>query len=302
MLNTCAALDYGCLHLLDALVLQYSSLKVDHDLQSCHKMLDELISRHGKSSSSLHAEILESIKSQLHQVIVSEDTHQFIDHIVLVANDIYSIIQRANKVPCSVDKTVFTNEDTDEAMLIVRQIVDDLQTMRVKASIPADDIWNQIDSSLIVVSNLIDTILSDSQLPLYNEACGPPRTDISKDSLPPYYTTTDLEEKKPSSDPTSDLDGLISALDRITVSVPRLHDQCFELNDRHRKQMDAANMRAAMDRLASGRLDNQRANTPPSHQVKPVSNMISNSKPSATGRLEDHSLDCQQRQTSTQVM
>lgn len=229
---------------------------------------------------------------------MSKDMQQLVHHLVVVTNSVYTIIQTANNTASTVDKTVFSNQDTDEAMLIVRRIGDDLQGMRAKACTPPDAIWEQIDSSLIVVENLIDTILSDSQLPLYIEACGP-RNEVpgSKESLPPYYTnTTTIEEKPVTSSPIYELDGLISALDRITVSIPRLHDQCFELNERHRNQMDAATMRVTVDRLARGRLNNQRANTPQSQQYKPVSNIL-DQVPKRTTVAAGH-----ERQSSSQVI
>jgi hypothetical protein len=303
--NTCIALDYGCLYLLDALLLQQVSLSGDHDLLSCHKMLNELISKHGTTSSSLHSEIVESIKLQLHNVLRSKDTQVLIDHIVIVANNVYKVVQRAGHSASTLDKSLFTNQDTDEAMLIVQRIADDLQSMRAKAALPPDDnIWEQIDSSLTVVNYLIDTILSDSQLPHYNEACGP-RSDTAG-SLPPYYNNLSTKEKdsldNDDSKRTCELDGLISAVDRLTVSLPRLHDQCFELNERQRNQMDTATMRATIDRLARGRLDNQRANAP-KRQTKSTDEFVSNI--TANNNMEvptsEKFIDCQQPEQSSQV-
>jgi hypothetical protein len=304
ILNTCMALDYSCLYLLDAFTVQYSSLTSDHDLSSCHKMLSELISAHGTTSSSLHSEILESIKLQLQNVLQSKDAQNLVEHIVIVANNVHKIVQTAKQRPSTLDTTQFTNQDTDEAMLIVQRIVENLQSMRAKATqAPADnDIWEQIDSSILVVEHLIDTILCDSQLPHYNDACGP-RSEVTG-LLPPYYNNTSIKTKDPfdtdDSKRTYDLDGLISALDRITTSVPRLHDQCFELSERQRNQMDAAAMRATVDRLARGRLDNQRANTP-RHRTKSTNDMVPNSL--ATNVADDFTseklVDCQPR--SSQV-
>ncbi|KAI9289720.1 hypothetical protein BC943DRAFT_334035 [Umbelopsis sp. AD052] len=226
-------------------------------------MLSDLISAHGTTSSSLHSEILESIKLQLQNVLQSKDAQKLVEHIVIIANHVYNTIQTSRQRPSPLDTTQFTNQDTDEAMLIVQRIVEDLQSMRTNAD---DNLWEQIDSSIVVVEHLIDTILCDSQLPHYNDACGPRSTGL----LPPYYNNESIKTKDTDdSKRTYELDDLISAFDRITTSVPRLQDQCFELSEQQRNQMDVATMQATVDRLARGRLDNQRANTP-KHRTKPT--------------------------------
>ncbi|CAM0136440.1 unnamed protein product [Umbelopsis sp. WA50703] len=229
---------------------------VDHDLRNCHKMLSELISRHSKAS--LHNDILDSIKVQLKSVIKSQDTQALIDHIVTVAINIQQVIKQADKTQCSKNACQFTNEDTDEAMMVVKQITDDLKCLRSQTCTLLGDVWEKIDTSLNAIDNLIDTIMSDSQLPLYDEAC----ETTSNDKLPCYYTHANLDDKSTSDRALCDLDGLFSALDRITVSVPRLHDQCFEMNEQQRREMDVSTITATLDRLNRGRFNDQRATTP----------------------------------------
>ncbi|KAJ2960445.1 hypothetical protein NQZ79_g4239 [Umbelopsis isabellina] len=258
ILDTCSALDLSCLYLLDAFVLRYSTLTVDHDLRNCHKMLSELISRHSKSR--MHNEILDSIQVQLKSVIKSKDTQALIDHLVTVAINIQHVLRQADTAISRQKSCQFTNEDTDEAMMVVKQITEDLKSLRMKDSTLSGDVWSKIDTSLNAIDNLIDNILSDSQLPLYDEACEATNQD---DKLPSYYTNSaNLDDKSSSDRELYDLDGLFSALDRITISVPRFHDQCFEMNDEQQGVLDASTITATLDRLNRGRLNDQRADIP----------------------------------------
>lgn len=221
-------------------------------------MLSELISRHGKCS--MHNEILGSIQVQLTSVIKSKDTQALIDHLVTIAINVQQVLQQADKAISRKNSCQFTNEDTDEAMMVVKQITDDLKCLRTKDSALSGEVWDKIDISLNAIDNLIDTILSDSQLPLYDEACEASNQD---DKLPSYYTNAgNLDDKSSSDRELYDLEGLFSALDRITISVPRLHDQCFEMNEEQQNVMDTSTITATLERLNRGRLNDQRADTP----------------------------------------
>ncbi|RUS26726.1 hypothetical protein BC938DRAFT_484202 [Jimgerdemannia flammicorona] len=90
-------------------------------------------------------------------------------------------------------------------------------------------------------------------------------TDTTK---PPEYTTSHLLRNTStrinvnSEKMQRDLDNVLEAIERLTRVAPRMNDQRVELTDRQARDMAAAAVYNAVQRLSKGRLEDQRATTP----------------------------------------
>ncbi|RUS13739.1 hypothetical protein BC937DRAFT_94845 [Endogone sp. FLAS-F59071] len=99
-------------------------------------------------------------------------------------------------------------------------------------------------------TDTIDTIdtVTDSKLPLY--------TKSSVHRSVSSRTVVDNEKMR------RDLDNVLSAIERLTRVAPRMNDQRVELTERQARDMAAAAVYNAVQRLSRGRLEDQRAEAP----------------------------------------
>lgn len=119
-------------------------------------------------------------------------------------------------------------------------------------------IWNEIDRLMEIVASLCRDRSNTDPPPSYsNDSYDFDEKGKLTNIDPPKYSSLNIrvDNKKTQ----RDLENVISAIDRVYDVAPQLNDQRVELSNRQKRELTAATLSTAIQKLSRGRLEEQRA-------------------------------------------
>jgi hypothetical protein len=118
--------------------------------------------------------------------------------------------------------------------------------------------WNEIDRLMEIVASLCRDRSNIDPPPKYSYNSEENGSSLTE---PPKYSSisTNKINKMDSEKTKVDLENVISAIERVYYVAPQLNNQRVELNSRQKKELTAAALSSAIQKLSRGRYEEQRA-------------------------------------------
>ncbi|CAG8614635.1 1076_t:CDS:2, partial [Paraglomus occultum] len=166
-------------------------------------------------------------------------------------------------------------------------------------NLPAErlDTWNEIDRLMDLIARLCRERSINEPPPRYSVAID--EKDRAFHIDPPKYSSLYNEKttRKVDNEKTRhDLDNVISAIERVYSVAPQLNNQRVELSHRQTKELTAATLSTAIQRLSRGRYEEQRAcfNTVTKYQT--LNRLVEQISKSASRSFVDQRVELSPRQ------
>jgi hypothetical protein len=153
--------------------------------------------------------------------------------------------------------------------------------------------WNEIDRLMEIVATLCRDRSNIDPPPRYSyngdEKYGSTLID------PPKYSS--ISTNKMDNEKTKlDLDNVISAIERVYYVAPQLNNQRVELNPRQKKELTAAALSSAIQKLSRGRYEEQRAEPTLVMKYQTLNCLVNQIQKSAARSLVDQRVELSPRQ------
>ncbi|CAG8562522.1 5489_t:CDS:2, partial [Acaulospora morrowiae] len=146
--------------------------------------------------------------------------------------------------------------------------------------------WNEIDHLMEVVASLCRDRFNLDPPPKYSYDF---EEGVSID--PPIYSSLDSDIKLNNEKTQRDLENVISAIDRVYHVMPQLNNQRVELNSRQKKELTAATLSNAIQKLSRGRLEDQRAESLSITKYQTLNHLVDQINKAAERSLSDQRVE-----------
>jgi hypothetical protein len=218
--------------------------------------------------------------------------------------DIPQSERNSNTEDESVRADEFTNNDTIYTKL--RKEVTNLQTHRQNMAFKSQELnysaerintWNEIDRLMDLIARLCRERSINEPPPRYSVAIDEKERGAYID--PPKYNSLydeKIDRKVDNEKTKHDLDNVISAIERVYQVAPPLNNQRVELSFRQTKELTAAALSNAIQRLSRGRYEEQRAYSNTATKYQTLNRLVEQISKSASRSFVDQRVELSPRQ------
>ncbi|KAF0383477.1 hypothetical protein F8M41_011727 [Gigaspora margarita] len=156
--------------------------------------------------------------------------------------------------------------------------------------------WNEIDRLMEIIAGLCRERSNNDPPPKYSHDLTEGDNETVID--PPKYPSVirNLNITKDNEKTKLDLDNVISAIDRVYCVAPQLNNQRVELSPRQKKKLTAATLSSVIQKLSSGRLEEQRADSSSIIKYQTLNRLVDQINKAAERSFVDQRVELSPRQ------
>jgi hypothetical protein len=268
-------------------------------LQELSKPASTLMVRSKSSPATSISDVYRILDSNHHRHTQQQD-YTLACSLAALLNDVYRLLelnsasqQHEQAQSSCKDVSLLQKQLHDQVSLFQRERAAGIMSIDERdATREMIVLWDEMDHLMNIVSKLaIEQQQQQVDPPAYDDSqllSNPKDT-----SPPPAYESIPhihVKEKKSMMDSPSsgDLDQLLNAIDRLSQVAPRLNNQRVCLSQKQLKELAAATLGKAVERLSRGRMEDQRASLPErSKQEVLLQNLVQQIQKSASRSLDN---------------
>ncbi|CAG8433361.1 1570_t:CDS:2 [Diversispora eburnea] len=155
--------------------------------------------------------------------------------------------------------------------------------------------WNEIDRLMEIVASLCRDRSNMDPPPSYSNEFYSFKENEEVTSIdPPKYSSLNIRVVNEKTQ--RDLENVISAIDRVYDVVPQLNNQRVELNSRQKRELTAAALSTAIQKLSRGRLEEQRAESSTIIKYQTLNHLVDQISKAAERSFVDQRVELSPRQ------
>ncbi|RHZ79050.1 hypothetical protein Glove_152g46 [Diversispora epigaea] len=200
------------------------------------------------------------------------------------ANVIFPNVSNDEDIYNTLHKEVTTLQDRSASLSLQKNVEDERLAT-----------WNEIDRLMEIVASLCRDRSNMDPPPSYsNEFYNFKDKEQVTGVDPPKYSSLNIRVDNEKTQ--RDLENVISAIDRVYDVAPQLNNQRVELNSRQKRELTAAALSTAIQKLSRGRLEEQRAESSTVIKYQTLNHLVDQISKAAERSFVDQRVELSPRQ------